>query len=81
MKIPFQIYKGKAVYLLGNGTTKCREILQGIDLNYCPDVVPSAKPMAMMSYNAFKNSLFENTAYFEPFYLKDFIVTKSNKKS
>ncbi len=76
-----EFIKQKPVYLLGNGTTKCKEILQGTDLKYFPELVPSATPMATMSYESFRNELFENTAYFEPFYLKDFIVTKSKKKS
>jgi tRNA threonylcarbamoyladenosine biosynthesis protein TsaB len=64
------------VYLLGNGSIKCREVLQGENLKYLPQLVPSAKTMAGMSYKAFENGVFENTAYFEPFYLKDFIATK-----
>ncbi len=69
----------KPLYLLGDGAIKCREILQGPRLNYFPEYLPSAKTMSEMSYNAFKKGLFENTAYFEPFYLKDFIATKSKK--
>ncbi len=69
------------VYLLGNGATKCLEVLSGTNLNFFPEVVPSAKTMASMSYDAFRKELFENTAYFEPFYLKDFILTKAKKKS
>jgi tRNA threonylcarbamoyladenosine biosynthesis protein TsaB len=69
----------KPLYLLGNGAVKCREILKRAYLNYYPALVPSAKTMSGMSYNAYKKGLFENTAYFEPFYLKDFIGTKPKK--
>ncbi|MEN8787956.1 MAG: tRNA (adenosine(37)-N6)-threonylcarbamoyltransferase complex dimerization subunit type 1 TsaB [Flavobacteriaceae bacterium] len=66
----------ETVYLLGNGSIKCREVLQGANLKYLPELVPSAKTMSGMSYKAYENGLFENTAYFEPFYLKDFIAMK-----
>ncbi len=69
------------VHLLGNGSIKCRELLRGADLKYLPELVPSAKTMAILSYDAFSKKTFENTAYFEPFYLKDFIVTKPKKES
>jgi tRNA threonylcarbamoyladenosine biosynthesis protein TsaB len=40
---------------------------------------PSAKEMGKLSYLKYKKSDIENVAYFEPFYLKDFMVTTSKK--
>ena len=44
-----------------------------------PNAVPSASEMASMTYARYQQQEFEDVAYFEPFYLKDFIVTKSKK--
>ena len=44
------------------------------------DYVHSAIYMAEMAGVAFHNNGFENTAYFEPYYLKDFIATIPKKK-
>ena len=44
------------------------------------DKYPSAKEMAILSYEKYKKSDIEDVAYFEPFYLKDFIVIPEKKK-
>ena len=36
--------------------------------------------MAQLAQLAFENKSFEDVAYFEPFYLKDFVATVSKKK-
>lgn len=69
----------KPVCLVGNGAAKCMNVLSGTNITYMPDVLPSAKTMSAISYEMFQKGQFENTAYFEPFYLKDFIATKSKK--
>lgn len=69
----------KEFVIFGNGAAKCVDILprEGVRL---VDVTPSARGLAGTSYEAFKSGKFEDTAYFEPFYLKDFVVTTSRKK-
>ncbi|WP_158975585.1 tRNA (adenosine(37)-N6)-threonylcarbamoyltransferase complex dimerization subunit type 1 TsaB [Cellulophaga sp. L1A9] len=73
----FQDYavKGK-VLILGNGAQKCKETLIHPNFSFDTTVVPSAKEMAMLSYKKFKENNVENVAYFEPYYLKDFILLK-----
>jgi tRNA threonylcarbamoyladenosine biosynthesis protein TsaB len=44
------------------------------------NVAPSARGIVRLAEEAFNNSKFEDLAYFEPFYLKDFIVIPSKKK-
>ena len=44
------------------------------------DKFPSSKEMAILSYDKYKKGAIENLAYFEPFYLKDFIVIPEKKK-
>lgn len=65
--------------IFGSGAAKCAEILpqEGVRL---VNVVPSARGLARLAAQAYDQSRFEDTAYFEPFYLKDFVVTESRKK-
>jgi tRNA threonylcarbamoyladenosine biosynthesis protein TsaB len=44
------------------------------------EVTPSARGLVKPAYEAYRAKKFEDIAYFEPFYLKDFVVTPSLKK-
>lgn len=68
--------KGKFV-IFGNGAKKCAEVLPDAIVE---DVVPSARGIVRLAEEAFNAGKFEDLAYFEPFYLKDFIVIPSKKK-
>lgn len=69
---------GKSPFVIfGNGARKCRETLP--DARFI-EVAPSARGLARLAQEAFDAGRFEDTAYFEPFYLKDFVVTASKKK-
>ena len=68
--------KGKFV-IFGNGAKKCAEMLPDAIIE---DVVPSARGIVRLAEDAFNAGKFEDLAYFEPFYLKDFIVIPSKKK-
>lgn len=65
----------------GDGSQKCREAL-GDHPNaiFLDDIYPSASAMAPLALNAFNNKIFEDTAYFEPFYLKEFMTTVPRSK-
>lgn len=65
------------VFIFGSGAAKCREALPWA--RYI-EVQPSARGMIGLATRAFEAGAFEDTAYFEPFYLKDFVVTTSRKK-
>ena len=67
---------GKLV-IFGNGAAKCQEVLA--DTTYV-SVVPSARGLAKLAHKRYEEGKFEDIAYFEPFYLKDFIVIPSKKK-
>ena len=68
--------KGKFV-IFGNGAQKCAEMLPDAIIE---SVVPSARGIVRLAEEAFNAGKFEDLAYFEPFYLKDFIVIPSKKK-
>ena len=74
-----ELSNGK-VYFLGDGAAKCKEILQHDNAIFIEDKFPSAKEMAILSYDKYKKNDIEDVAYFEPFYLKDFIAGIEKKK-
>ena len=66
-------------YFLGDGADKCKEIIQHKNAIFLDGYFPSSKEMAKLSFEKYKISDIEDVAYFEPFYLKDFLITQ--KKS
>lgn len=63
------------IYFFGDGMSKCKEILKMLpNANFIESIVPSAKAMCDLSFKKFSNQEFEDVAYFEPFYLKDFLI-------
>ncbi|SDT91601.1 tRNA threonylcarbamoyladenosine biosynthesis protein TsaB [Polaribacter sp. Hel1_33_78] len=68
------------VYFLGDGSQKCKKIITHKNAIFIDAKFPSAQEMAKLSYEKYKISDIENVAYFEPFYLKDFIVIPEKKK-
>lgn len=70
--------KGK-VHLMGSGAAKCRAVLVHPNLVFHESLVPSAREMAVLSFEKFEQGLFEDVAYFEPYYLKDFMVHGKKK--
>ncbi len=63
--------------LVGDGVEKCIEFIPHAS-NMLP-ALPSASMMAKLAQESFDKSLFEDVAYFEPFYLKDFIAGIAKK--
>lgn len=69
----------RKVIFFGNGSEKCKNILKSKNAFFIDNISPSAKNMIELSEKAFNNKKFENTAYFEPFYLKDFVAIPPKK--
>ena len=73
--------EGKKWIFIGDGIKKCKELLNGSQIDYRFDVkFPSAHEMIPLAVKAFENKRFEDVAYFEPFYLKGF-YSKSKKNN
>ncbi len=68
---------GRPFIIFGNGARKCEELLKGAKF---VEVTPSARGLARLAQEALDAGKTEDIAYFEPFYLKDFVVTTSKKK-
>lgn len=65
------------IHLIGDGALKCGEVLPLGKFVYHEDIIyPSALEMAKLSYDKYRISDTVDVAYFEPFYLKDFITGK-----
>lgn len=67
------ISKGK-VLVMGSGAEKCKEHLVYDSVSFDSTNVPSAREMGCLSFAKYKEKDFEDVAYFEPYYLKDFIL-------
>ena len=68
------------VFFLGDGAHKCKQLITHKNAFFIDDKFPSAKEMALLSYQKYKISDLEDVAYFEPFYLKDFVAIPEKKK-
>ena len=67
------------VLFIGDGALKCRETLTSSNAFFAA-AFPTAMAMAPLAEAAYNEKRFEDVAYFEPFYLKDFVATVSRKK-
>jgi tRNA threonylcarbamoyladenosine biosynthesis protein TsaB len=70
--------KNKLVFF-GDGAQKVNEIIKHPNFKFIPDIYPLAQNMVTISEEYYTIKKFENTAYFEPFYLKDFVATIPKK--
>jgi tRNA threonylcarbamoyladenosine biosynthesis protein TsaB len=66
------------VVFFGNGAAKCKPLLSHqSNALFIDDVYPSARFTGVLAYGNYLNNNFENIAYFEPFYLKEFFYKKA----
>lgn len=73
------IPESKKIIFFGDGAAKCKEIIKRGNIYYADDFRMSALHMQKPVFQAFTNRHFEDVAYFEPFYLKDFITSLPRK--
>ena len=74
------IFHEHHICFFGNGSPKCEEVLEHPHAHFISELNPSAGQMIIPALNRYNQKQFEDVAYFEPFYLKDFIATKPKKK-
>lgn len=67
------------VWFMGNGSAKCREVIDYPNAHFLDDIVPQARWMFPLAEQSFNRGEFRDVAYFEPYYLKDFIAIKPKK--
>lgn len=76
----FQNLADKKVLFVGNGATKTQEIINIPNAEFKANVYPSAKYLVKGATQKFNIKDFEDVAYFEPFYLKDFHGVKKTQQ-
>ncbi len=77
---PFAPYLNRnKVIFVGDAVAKTQKIIQHPNAVFSSVQYPSAEYMHILAYQKFKSGYFEDIAYFEPYYLKDFIVTKKKR--
>lgn len=76
----FQNWSGP-VYFIGDCAEKCQAVLTNDNFVFLEQYkYPSANQMSQLSFEKFRNSDFVDVAYFEPYYLKDFLITTPKVK-
>lgn len=72
--------KNNRVNLVGSGQNKCKDIISDSKnlIFFDSNTYPSSKEMSLLSFQKYQNADFENLAYFEPAYLKNFILDSLN---
>ncbi|WP_281631167.1 tRNA (adenosine(37)-N6)-threonylcarbamoyltransferase complex dimerization subunit type 1 TsaB [Flavobacterium luteolum] len=76
----FQEYTDK-LYFVGDCADKCKPVLTKDNFVFLENIkYPSAQAMSKISFDKYQKSDTVDVAYFEPYYLKDFIITAPSKK-
>jgi tRNA threonylcarbamoyladenosine biosynthesis protein TsaB len=65
------------VTFIGNGVLKTKELINHKNAIFIDGKLPSANEMSQLAYSKYKKNDIEDVAYFEPYYLKDFVALKS----
>lgn len=75
-----EILNDKKIVFFGNGADKCQKIIKSENAEFLQGISPLAENMISLSTQAFEKKHFVDTAYFEPFYLKEFQPTTPKSK-
>jgi len=68
------------MYFFGNGSGKCKGVLKSKNSSFVDGIYPKAKYIGQLALKKYNTGSFENLAYFEPYYLKEFMTKKPSKK-
>ncbi len=75
-----EVLSQRKVIFCGNGAAKCREVINHPNAIFVDGVYPLATGMLALAERAFARNEFCDVAYYEPFYLKDFVATTPKNK-
>lgn len=75
-----ELLSKQTVAFFGNGADKCKEVIGGHNAVFVDDIYPRAKDMVALAEEAYANKDFVDVAYYEPFYLKEFVGTIPKNK-
>ena len=80
---PVTGYGLRDVYYFGDGAAKCQDVFTKPNWHYIPDIVPEAQYMGCLAEQRMANGqelTANQIAYYEPYYLKEFIAAQSHVK-
>ena len=73
------LLENQPILFIGSGADKCLNVIEHQNAFFIPGIRPLASQMVELANVRFESKKFENIAYFEPFYLKDFVAIVSKK--
>jgi len=68
----FAAFTNQPIYLFGDGAMKTKDVLSQSNIVWLPDIHCSAEAIGVLAFERFLQAQFEDIAYFEPIYLKEF---------
>lgn len=71
--------RDKKIYIFGNGAEKCRSVITSANAYFVEDILPQAKYMGKLADQTMALDI-KQVAYYEPFYLKEFVPAPSHVK-
>ncbi len=74
----YKEYFSQKVLFFGDGAIKCKSVINDSNAYFLDHIHPSAKDLGFLAFNSFIEKKFEDIAYFEPYYLKDFVAGNKN---
>ncbi len=74
-----ELLSQKQIVFFGNGAAKCKETITHSNAIFVNDIEASASEIGEIAYQKYKQQQFEDVAYFEPYYLKEFVATVSKR--
>ena len=74
-----EILNQRPVLFFGNGAAKCKDIIRHSNAHFIEGIEPLAENMLPLAEKAYLQGEFKDVAYFEPFYLKEFVATQPKK--
>jgi len=74
-----EFIKKASCHFIGDGAEKSERLYQGVNSFFAPNTYPCSKAVAQLVEHKYKIKDFEDVAYFEPYYLKDFVDGKKTK--
>jgi tRNA threonylcarbamoyladenosine biosynthesis protein TsaB len=76
----YETLRSKKIYFIGSGSTKLKNIINNENAVFIDGIYPNAADMCELAFSNYTQQRFEDVAYFEPYYLKDFVATIPKKK-
>jgi tRNA threonylcarbamoyladenosine biosynthesis protein TsaB len=76
----FDLFSTKKLIFFGNGASKCKKVLKNDNFQFLDNIVPSSKWVGNIALKKYQNQDFEDVAYFEPDYLKEFMTSTPKVK-